>query len=382
MKNKYLENNQLLSLLSIQSQIKSVFMCNRFNYNENTFESINLNQSSINNSTNQLTEYTMLLNQLIELNNKNQQQQQMIVQLQQQQQQINQSLSQHTTQSTSSLNYNQTNPVYDELNKLKLQFKNVYFKSKRFKAHAQYFERYIIEKKVPPSLFYKQFPRPFLPHDPAFVDSYNNIIREFQTAVIKLCSQHVQKVLDDDINPKVERLTNEIKLLTSDGDTIIREVSFNVDKSFENDYLKTKERKYNRIELKLYKANNRQDDSFSNLSDTLDGANNYNSRKHSNSNGINRSFNNNNGQSLNSSGYFNQSSRSSSRNINLRNGYNSVNGHSFHTPRSSNNNRQRRTNYGNNQSHVRFSSTTNNSINQMSQNESNFRMSHNQNGKG
>ena len=101
-------------------------MCNRFNYNENTFESINLNQSSINNSTNQPTEYTMLLNQLIELNNKNQQQQQMIVQLQQQQQQINQSLSQHTTQSTSSLNYNQTNPVYDELNKLKLQFKNVY----------------------------------------------------------------------------------------------------------------------------------------------------------------------------------------------------------------------------------------------------------------
>ena len=41
--------------------------------------------------------------------------------------------------------------------------------------------RYINEKKVPPSLFYKQFPRPFWPHDPAFVDSY------CEERAIKLC---------------------------------------------------------------------------------------------------------------------------------------------------------------------------------------------------
>ncbi len=95
----------------------------------------------------------------------------------------------------------QSNAVQQEINKLKVQFKNLYFKSKRYSSHIEYFDKYLKDDKVPPALFNNNMPRPFLPCNNSFVEEYNKLIREFQTATIKLCHKHLNLALNNDVNP-------------------------------------------------------------------------------------------------------------------------------------------------------------------------------------
>ncbi len=79
---------------------------------------------------------------IIQLQHQLSQQQQLTQQLQQQQQQ-------QLSQSSLPSQNNNSDLVNDELNKLKIHYKNIYFKQKRYDSHIKYFDRYINENKVP-----------------------------------------------------------------------------------------------------------------------------------------------------------------------------------------------------------------------------------------
>lgn len=89
--------------------------------------------------------------------------------------------------------------INNEINLLKIQFKNLYSKQKRFECHANYFKSYIKHKLVPPALFYNRFPMPFLPSNDDFVTEYNELIRKFQSDCLDLCLKHVENMIDNEL---------------------------------------------------------------------------------------------------------------------------------------------------------------------------------------
>ena len=335
------EQNLIQSLLTFQSKIKSNFICKAISYNADAFECSSLSSdnsqltasnvsgySNLSQSSHANNDVTVLKEQVLRLQQIVDQQQQQLQQQQQQPQQLHCQTS--SQQSHSTVN---SNLIDQELSKIKIQYKNTYLKKKRYESHIKYFDLYVAENKVPPALFHKNMPRPFLPSNALFVEEYNRLIREFQTATIKLCKKHVSKSLEENISLKLDHLKTEMANISTNSDILIAEICSIADTSFEK-YAKSKEFKYSRLSLKEFRAVNNHSDSILNLSDQLDGfipqksSNQYNNRsRHNTNNEYNRqSSSHRNNQSYHSRQNYNN--RSS--NQNPHNNYNYSN-QSFHT---------------------------------------------------
>ena len=65
------------------------------------------------------------------------------------------------------------------------------------------FETHLKNETTPPTLFYTEFPIPFLQDDEEFVFEYNGLIKEFQTKSMLLC----KKTLIERIDNCVEELS-------------------------------------------------------------------------------------------------------------------------------------------------------------------------------
>ena len=99
----------------------------------------------------------------------------------------------------------ETNVILNKINfdRNKLKITKIYDKMARYKNHVNMFETHLKNETTPPTLFYTEFPIPFLQDDEEFVFEYNGLIKEFQTKSMLLC----KKTLIERIDNCVEELS-------------------------------------------------------------------------------------------------------------------------------------------------------------------------------
>jgi len=126
--------------------------------------------------------------------------------------------------------------ISNEINKLKVQYKNLFSKHKRYSSHVDYLDKYLRDNKVPPSLFNCHFPRPMLPCNKNYVEAYNRLIREFQIAALNLIKLHLNLAIEKEFSPQLESIKSQIASLSPDFDIIINEIVTSTNTYFNTNY--------------------------------------------------------------------------------------------------------------------------------------------------
>ena len=162
----------------------------------------------------------------------------------------------------------------------------------RYNNHIKLFDTHLENKTAPPSLFFRNFPKPFLADDEDFVNEYNDLILNFQAQIMNLCKKHLDlrivKVNNDILKIK-EDLKNDVNL---EGN--LSDLKNEIDAKQKDIFLKKNEQTVRVVKFKVLnnKNSNRRDNHF-NLNNVSNGSNlnNSYSSSFSRSNNIDRSLN-------------------------------------------------------------------------------------------
>ena len=308
-KNKNWNFDFIQPLSSLQSKYKLNFLSKNNSYSINSFQESNSSFASASASASSTSNASSTLSNNDEIASLRSELDQLRSLLVQQNSQQNSVQSQPMSLQPPQLDH----IINNELNKLKVQYKNLFSKHKRYSSHIDYFDKYIKDNKVPPSLFNCHFPRPMLPCNKRYVEAYNKLIREFQIAAINLIKHHLNLAIEEDINPQLDSIKSQLAGLSPEVELLINEIVTNTNTYYNTNYAPKKQHKYDRLELKEYKAKDKLDNSLADLSLRLDGIyseNNNNNNRNNNQN--NRNIWNN----RNRNNYNNNANSSSNRSNN------------------------------------------------------------------
>ena len=103
--------------------------------------------------------------------------------------------------------------------------------------HINNFKLYIDKKTAPPSLFFDKFPAPFLPCDSSYVESFNKLIFDFQTAAMNLAIKSCTSKLVS-IKSNLEKFRKKYSTV-SNIKTLITDAENQVSKNCEDRFRKS-----------------------------------------------------------------------------------------------------------------------------------------------
>lgn len=106
-----------------------------------------------------------------------------------------------------------------------IRVKRIYNKHIRYNNHINIMKIHATRKTTPKSLFYNQFPLPFLKDDAVFIEAYNKIIAETQTKTMNL--------IKTTFETRVENLDKELDKIKEDFGTNAEFVDLDLNKIFE-----------------------------------------------------------------------------------------------------------------------------------------------------
>ena len=140
-------------------------------------------------------------------------------------------------------------------------------RKKIFKEHhLSSFDTFLENQITPPSLFYKNFPYPFLHNDQDFVKEYNDIIQDFQTKAIKLCQNHLHIQLSK-INNEITNFKSQLISIYPNINDNIKAIEFELNEENKETLLKRNNKiqrliNYNGITCFQAKNDSNQDNSY------------------------------------------------------------------------------------------------------------------------
>ena len=144
---------------------------------------------------------------------------------------INDTTKEDNSSKSSQTNNNSTSKnetkMDEDFGVMRTQIKNLLNKKQWKEHHVSSFNSFLKAKKVPPSVFYRRFPDPFLHDDALFINEYNDMINDFQQKYMNLCLNHLNRQIES-IDDSINKMKSELRPLYSDIDLKVNSINYEI----------------------------------------------------------------------------------------------------------------------------------------------------------